>query len=448
MKGLLDSILKEIRPTEDESKREERIIKEIIERLKRFEIEPILVGSVAKKTDLKGDKDIDIFIMFDENTKKETLEKRGLEIGRKIFEELNARYEIDYAEHPYTIGFYKGYNIEIVPCYKTKKVKSAVDRTPHHTEYIKRKLRQNKKLRDQILLLKQFMKGIGVYGAEAKIEGFSGYLIELLVINYGSFKNVLEAAKDWRFGEIIDPENLWNKNKGIKHLFPDANLIIIDPVDRYRNAAAAVSRQSVGKFKIKADEFLKNPNRNFFFPPERKPPSIEEIKRAMLSRGTKFILLKFIHPKININSLYSQLRKTIRSVGNSIKKKGFRIMKSDFWTDEKNLSILLFEMEVWKLPMIERRRGPPVDKDKIDQNRFLKKYKNRTYLDDGRWVADVKREITDVDELLKIIIEERRGFGKNLRDETKIEIKEDDEILDIRDKKFLLFLQDFLLIFI
>ncbi len=448
MKGLLDSILKEIRPTEDESKREERIIKEIIERLKRFEIEPILVGSVAKKTDLKGDKDIDIFIMFDENTKKEALEKRGLEIGRKIFEELNARYEIDYAEHPYTIGFYKGYNIEIVPCYKTKKVKSAVDRTPHHTEYIKRKLRQNKKLRDQILLLKQFMKGIGVYGAEAKIEGFSGYLIELLVINYGSFKNVLEAAKDWRFGEIIDPENLWNKNKGIKHLFPDANLIIIDPVDRYRNAAAAVSRQSVGKFKIKADEFLKNPNRNFFFPPERKPPSIEEIKRAMLSRGTKFILLKFIHPKININSLYSQLRKTIRSVGNSIKKKGFRIMKSDFWTDEKNLSILLFEMEVWKLPMIERRRGPPVDKDKIDQNRFLKKYKNRTYLDDGRWVADVKREITDVDELLKIIIEERRGFGKNLRDETKIEIKEDDEILDIRDKKFLLFLQDFLLIFI
>ncbi len=448
MKGLLDSILKEIRPTEDESKREERIIKEIIERLKRFEIEPILVGSVAKKTDLKGDKDIDIFIMFDENTKKEALEKRGLEIGRKIFEELNARYEIDYAEHPYTIGFYKGYNIEIVPCYKTKKVKSAVDRTPHHTEYIKRKLRQNKKLRDQILLLKQFMKGIGVYGAEAKIEGFSGYLIELLVINYGSFKNVLEAAKDWRFGEIIDPENLWNKNKGIKHLFPDANLIIIDPVDRYRNAAAAVSRQSVGKFKIKADEFLKNPNRNFFFPPERKPPSIEEIKRAMLSRGTKFILLKFIHPKININSLYSQLRKTIRSVGNSIKKKGFRIMKSDFWTDEKNLSILLFEMEVWKLPMTERRRGPPVDKDKIDQNRFLKKYKNRTYLDDGRWVADVKREITDVDELLKIIIEERRGFGKNLRDETKIEIKEDDEILDIRDKKFLLFLQDFLLIFI
>jgi len=446
MKGLLDSILKEIRPTEDESKREERIIKEIIERLKRFEIEPILVGSVAKKTDLKGDKDIDIFIMFDENTKKETLEKRGLEIGRKIFEELNARYEIDYAEHPYTIGFYKGYNIEIVPCYKTKKVKSAVDRTPYHTEYIKRKLRKNKKLRDQILLLKQFMKGIGVYGAEAKIEGFSGYLIELLVINYGSFKNVLEAAKDWRFGEIIDPENLWNKNKGIKHLFPDANLIIIDPVDRYRNAAAAVSRQSVGKFKIKADEFLKNPNRNFFFPPERKPPSIEEIKRAMLSRGTKFILLKFIHPKININSLYSQLRKTIRSVGNSIKKKGFRIMKSDFWTDEKNLSILLFEMEVWKLPMIERRRGPPVDKDKINQNRFLKKYKNRTYLDDGRWIADVKREITDVDELLKIIIEERRGFGKNLRDETKIEIKEDDEILDIGDKKFLLFLQDFLLI--
>jgi tRNA nucleotidyltransferase (CCA-adding enzyme) len=38
------------------------------------------------------------------------------------------------------------------------------------------------------------MKGTGVYGAEAKVEGFSGYLTELLVINYGSFPKALEAV--------------------------------------------------------------------------------------------------------------------------------------------------------------------------------------------------------------------------------------------------------------
>jgi len=42
--------------------------------------------------------------------------------------------------------------------------------------------------------LKQFMKGIGVYGSELRRRGFSGYLTELLVINYGSFLGVLKEA--------------------------------------------------------------------------------------------------------------------------------------------------------------------------------------------------------------------------------------------------------------
>ena len=31
------------------------------------------------------------------------------------------------------------------------------------------------------------MQGIGVYGAEIKVGGFSGYLCELLVMKYGGF---------------------------------------------------------------------------------------------------------------------------------------------------------------------------------------------------------------------------------------------------------------------
>jgi tRNA nucleotidyltransferase (CCA-adding enzyme) len=45
----------------------------------------------------------------------------------------------------------------------------------------------------EVRLLKKFMKGTGVYGAEIKIGGFSGYLCELLILKYRSFAQTIEA---------------------------------------------------------------------------------------------------------------------------------------------------------------------------------------------------------------------------------------------------------------
>ena len=66
-------------------------------------------------------------------------------------------------------------------------------------------------LEGDVLLLKQFLKGVGVYGSELKVGGLSGYLSELLVIRYGSFPKVLRAAKSWRPGEFIDLEGRGNR---------------------------------------------------------------------------------------------------------------------------------------------------------------------------------------------------------------------------------------------
>jgi tRNA adenylyltransferase (EC 2.7.7.25) len=49
--------------------------------------------------------------------------------------------------------------------------------------------------KDEVRLLKKFMKGIGVYGAEIKVKGFSGYVAELLVYFYDSFRNVLPPRR-------------------------------------------------------------------------------------------------------------------------------------------------------------------------------------------------------------------------------------------------------------
>ncbi len=447
MDELLKSMLEEIKPTRKERTREKTIIDEVKGELEKLGMEALLVGSLAKKTDLSGDKDIDLFILFDESVSRENLEEEGVEAGKKVFDSLNAKYEIDYAEHPYVVGLYRGFNVDVVPCYKVgvENIKSSVDRTPHHTSYIKRKIRANRVLRDEILLLKQFMKGVGVYGAETKIQGFSGYLVELLVLSYGSFRGVLEAAVDWHFGEIIDPGGSWDSIKEIECLFTEADLIIIDPVDRYRNAAAAVSRQRIALFKFNAERFLKKPGRKYFFPPNQKVPSISEIRDVMESRGTRFLLMEFNHPVFNVNSLYSQLRKTLKATELLMQERGFRFVKSSYWTNEVNLSIILFELEVYALPVIEKRLGPPADKKEADQSRFRDKYQ-KTYLEDGRWVADTVREYNAARQFMEKITVDRKGFGRNLREEAKVEIKEGVEVLKLRDDSFLLFLKDFLLI--
>lgn len=445
MDKTLRKVLRKITPPREEHRNEKEIVERVFKKLERFDVKPVLVGSIAKKTDLRGDKDIDIFIMFPKETPRKELEEKGLDIGKSVFKSLRAKYEIDYAEHPYVVGNYKGYGVEIVPCYKTRKPLSAVDRTPHHTRYIRKKLRRNDELRKNVMLLKQFMKGTGVYGAEAKVQGFSGYLTELLCIYYSSFKETLKAASEWKFNEILDLEDLWENKKVLTHFFPKASLIVIDPIDENRNVAAAVSQQSMARFIHAARKFIENPGIDYFFPPERKTPTKKDLGGRITKRGTKLMAIKFTHGRINPNILYSQLRKTRNSLVKQIQSHEFKVLNSDTWTDEKKLSAILLEFEVWDLPPIEHRLGPPLDQGKREQDKFTAKYKEfKPRIEKGRWVADVRREFTRAEKLMPKILKERRGFGKKLRGLKRIVFVADEKVLEIDGKEFLSFLGEFI----
>ena len=108
----------------------------------------------------------------------------------------------------------------------TEHLISAVDRTPFHTRYVKEHLKEDQK--NDVRLLKQFMKGIGTYGAEARTRGFSGYLLELLVLRYGTFKDVISAMAGWTNGTVLSLERAGAKR------FNDP-LVFFDPVDPSRN---------------------------------------------------------------------------------------------------------------------------------------------------------------------------------------------------------------------
>src|SRR5207253_1098008 len=100
--------------------------------------------------------------------------------------------------------WYGGFEVEIVPCYRitdaTQRM-SAVDRTPLHVDYVLGHVKEGQT--NEVRLLKAWAEGIGVYGAEAKVLGFSGYLCELLILKYASFRGVLDSSLSWRPGTVI-----------------------------------------------------------------------------------------------------------------------------------------------------------------------------------------------------------------------------------------------------
>jgi len=203
--GLEEQVLKRVVPSEEEEARIRSTVEDVQRRIaesirkRGLDAEPLLVGSVAKGTHL-SQAEIDIFVCFPRTTPRDALEKVGLELGEFLKDKARM-----YAEHPYTRGRWNGFEVEIVPCYRITDASermSAVDRTPLHAAYVIGKL--GPRQRDEVRLLKAFCEGVGVYGAEAKVQGFSGYLCELLVLRYGTFRGVLEASRGWLRGVPIE----------------------------------------------------------------------------------------------------------------------------------------------------------------------------------------------------------------------------------------------------
>ena len=185
----------------------------IMERLKLVtpkNVEILLAGSVARGTQVRGNFDIDIFLLFPRSMDEKAMEKKGLEIAKKVIKNKDESYSIKYAEHPYTKLVFGnlGVDVEIVPAYKITDMKdkgTSVDRTPLHNEFIASKLSERQ--RDDVRVLKTFLNSHGVYGAEARIEGFSGYLCELLICHFGSFINFVCAAASMKLPMAIDVLN-------------------------------------------------------------------------------------------------------------------------------------------------------------------------------------------------------------------------------------------------
>jgi tRNA nucleotidyltransferase (CCA-adding enzyme) len=372
----------ELRPGPGEREKELALAAEIIAEIGKHGREAMLVGSIAKNTCLRGDKDLDIFVLFDKAVPRKELEREGLAIGKAVAKAFKAKAGVHYAEHPYTRMVIKSYDIDVVPCYRLamgERIISAVDRSPLHTEYILSRLEKPNEVR----LLKHFCKRIGVYGAEIATHGFSGYLCELLVLKYGSFQRVLEEATNWKRGHHIDVE------AHAKRQFSDP-LVVIDPVDPERNVAAAVSEQKLCEFILLAREYLKT----------RRLP----VKAALMPNRGRLLAVEWSIGEENEEIIWSQLERFQEKVVAQLRAAEFGVIDSEIWTDSLAKAQLLLELEVWELPKVNDHGGPSVYNYKHAEN-FIRKYRKAVVRGD-RLVTERRREYPTAKSLLKTLLAE------------------------------------------
>lgn len=400
---LREKVIEKYYPGEDELEQIENKYKEISDFIeKEFDVETHFAGSAGRKTCMKGDNDIDIFLLFDETKEKKYLENKGLEIGKKVFDKFNENYRIEYAEHPYTKGIIDGHEIEIVPCFDISpdNIKSSVDRTPHHSRWVENNL--DEKQQKDVVMLKRFLTAGGLYGSSLKVRGFSGYLCEILISQYGSFEKLIEEAPEWEENMVIDVENHHESglSKQLKEKFEDEPLVVIDPVDPERNVSSVLSEEKLANFMYLCWQFRSKSGMRFFEIDDREYNQFE-IKQEVKKRAD-FIVLEFEKPEEVDDIIYPQMRKTLRRLEKLLQKNDFRVFNSGFHVSEPTR--LFFELES-SLPEVQEIKGPKIFHGNDHLRQFTSKYEN-TYIKEDRIVAKTDRKYSEARDVLKEFFED------------------------------------------
>lgn len=382
------------------------LLKKTIKKQK-INAEVVIGGSLAKGTQIRENFDVDIFVKFDKAEKKNISD-----LLEKIIKGLKVKYERVHGSRDY-FHIKKDLFYEIVPVLNVdnwKEAENVSDMSPLHVEYFVKKIKNKKTIRNEIRITKQFMKSARVYGAESYIRGFSGHVVDLLIINYGSFKNLVEKASKWKDRKIIDIEK--------HHVHPmmslnqsklQSPLVVVDPIQVDRNASAALSEENYKIFIKTCKLFLKKPSKKFF---EEKPFSdvINEAKKKF-GKKSKFIEMNLIPLNEKEDVAGSKVLKVKEFIEKELEKHEFKIYWRN-WEFDKKKSTIIFAVDKKILPEIKINPGP--EKDMGEHVKvFKKKYKN-IIVKKGKLYAKVKRKYRTADKLIADICK-----GKYVKDKVR-----------------------------
>lgn len=399
---LMDAVIKKVTPSKEEINLLNSITSNVLSKIRRALLDfgvaadAVIAGSFAKGTWLKGAHDIDFFIKF--------INEDDMRVFPKVIKfcfpkALCLKGTRDY----YSIN-YKGYNLEFVPVLKLQSPSQAVnsmDASCFHVDYVKSRL--DPELISQVRLLKQFFKAQGVYGAESYINGFSGYVTELLMLHFRTFDSFIHYLSSCAPKLFIDLEGYYpSANKAINALSSSKTqgpLILIDPVLPTRNAAASVSNHSFAKIVLASRLYKIKPSYSFFNVTTR---SLKSIKLLCGKRG-HYLLTKQFKVNERKDAFFSKLSRLLHKMANAFRLYGFVVYDYGFIND----GTVFLELNTSLLPVSYRAMGPYPWQPGDDFNNFIKKHSksiNGPYIRGLRVCFDIKRKYTSAKQLFNYLL--------------------------------------------
>lgn len=363
-------------------------------------------GSYAKGTWLPEKADIDIFIKFQTDVSEKDFALLGKKIGFDSLKEFKPY--VRYAEHPFVEAQIKDTKVNLVPCYDVEegKWKSSADRSTFHTKFMKKSLSES--MKNEVRILKRFLMNNDIYGAEIAKQGFSGYVAEVLVLNFGDFVGVIRAISSIKQGQVIG-----NATKKF-----DTPIVIMDPIDSRRNLAAAISTDNIGNFVFASRAFLKNPSIKFFMP--------KKTQKIPQSMAKNTIVLTFKYRQRSPDIIWGQAKRAASSIATQIGQAGFVVLKRSALVEENSSSVtLLFLLQSTKLDEVYLRIGPDFFSADFAE-KFILANKRKSMMvwvnDEGKVCSLQKRPQPDalllVRDLLKKNIE-KAGISTGLKDDIR-----------------------------
>ena len=388
---ILEGVLERVNPEVEELKELENYLKEFLERFKKeskklkIDVEAFVGGSFAKKTVIKKNKyDVDVFLRFD----KKYPDKELTDLARKILEKEKNLSVVHGSRDYFLIKLNKKFSLELVPVKKVNRPKDAeniTDLSYSHVKFINKKVKSQKSL-DEIKIAKAFCHANNCYGAESYIKGFSGYALELLVYHYGSFVKFIRAVSKFKGEKIIVDSEKHYKNK--QQIMMDLNssklespIVLIDPTYKQRNAAAALSLETLERFKRKCEKFLKNPSEKDF---EIEKTNLEKIKAEAKKKKYEFVLIETSTNKQEGDIAGSKLLKFYNHLSGEIEKY-FEIKNKGFNYNELKSARYFFVVE----SKGELTLSGPNSKDLKNVQAFKKEHK-KTFVKKGKLYAKKK----------------------------------------------------------
>ena len=410
MKNILEKAMKESVPSKKLQEEKSKVAKLAFNLVKKLvkqhsEITGIeFGGSYVKGTWLPKKADVDIFIKF----KKSTSPKNFESISKKIGFSALKKYKpyVRYSEHPYVEASINKTKVNVVPCYDVKKGQwqSAADRSPYHTKFMLESLTGS--MKNEVRLLKNFLRCNKIYGSEIATQGFSGYLAEVLILNFGSFLDVINAVAGLKEKQII--------GKPSKKF--DTSVVIIDPIDSNRNLAAAISNENLGRFILASRAFKKKPSMNFF-----KNKTKSKMFRKFMDNT---IIVKFCYSSRSPDIIWGQIKRATNSLQIQLEKEGFKVLRHSSIIDERNSAYLLFLMESLKISENYVRVGPDFFFGKDSEVFILKNLKNSMmWISKDRKILSIQnRSQNDARLFLKDLLKKnlkKSGIPKGLKEDIK-----------------------------